>query len=105
MIHYNILQNPTEVNLDVSTLASPIGEEYDMPSQSYHLIPEYAKLRISGLSRRKIIQEKYKKVNVIPKVFGFIYLFESGAMYSIKYILTETASFSAKLLHHEERSK
>ena len=52
VVHSNGAQNPTEVNLDTEILASPSGEEHDVPSQSYCLIPEYANLRTSGLRRR-----------------------------------------------------
>ena len=86
-------------------LASPSGEENNVPSQPSRLIPEYANLRISGLRKSKIIQEKDKKGNGIPKVFGFIYLFASVAMSSTKSVLKEAVSFKANLIYHEERSK
>ena len=60
-------------------------------------------LRILGLRRSKIIQEKYKKGNGIPKVFGLISLFASVAMSSTKSVIPEITSFPAKLIHHEER--
>ena len=37
--HYNSSQNPTEINLDVETLASPSVEEHEFPSQSSCIIP------------------------------------------------------------------
>ena len=52
-----------------------------------------------------MIQKKDKKGNVIPKVFDLVYLLESVDMSANKSILPETASFSAKLIHHEERAK
>ena len=59
----------------------------------------------AGLRQNKIIQEKYKKGNDIPKVFGLIALFVSVAVSDAKYILTETAVFEANLLHHKKISK
>ena len=53
----------------------------------------------------KIIQEKYKKVDGVPKVFGLISLFASMSMSVTNYILPDTAIFSYKLFHHEERAK
>ena len=86
-------------------MASPSGEEHDMTSQSSHLIPEYANLCISVLIQRKIIQEKDNTGNVIPTVFRIIALFSSVSMSGTKSILPEIESFTAKLLHHEERAK
>ena len=37
--HSNSAQNPTEVDLDAATLASPSGEEHNVPSQSSCMIP------------------------------------------------------------------
>ena len=105
MIHSNSLQNPTEVNLDIATLYSPSGEEHDVPSQSSHLIPEYTNLLVSALSISKIVQEQYKNENGIPKVFGLISLSAYVVIFSTKSILPETASFAAKILHHEDISK
>ena len=59
--HSNSAQNPTGVNLDASTLASPSVEEHNVPSQSSRLIPEYANLWTSGLRLSKIIQYKYRR--------------------------------------------
>ena len=101
MRHSNSAQNPTDINLDASTLAAPIGEYRDVPSRSSCLIPDYMNLHISGLRRRKIIQKRYKKINGILKVFGLISLFTSVAMSVTKSILPETASLSTNLLHHE----
>ena len=105
MSHSNSVQNPTEINLDAAILASPIGEEHDIPSQSSRLIPEYVNLHVSGLRRSKIIQGKFKRGNVIPKVLGLIALFVSVVMHDTNSTLPETESFAYKLLHHEERSK
>ena len=105
VIHYNSDQNTIEVNLDAETLASPIVEEHNLPSQSSSLILEYANLHTSGLRRSKIIQDKGKTEKGIPKVFGLIALFASVTMSANKYILPETAIIVAKLLHHEERDK
>ena len=58
-----------------------------------------------GLIRSKRIQEKYKKINGIPTVFGLISLFASVAMSVANSIHPGTASFAAKMLHHEERAK
>ena len=104
MIHHNSDKKHTKVNLDAATLASPSGEEHDVPSQSSCLIPEYVNLRTSGLRRRKIIQERQKRIG-IPKIFGLTALFASVDMTVTKSILPETASFAAKLLQHEERAK
>ena len=76
-----------------------------MPSRSSRLIPEYTKLRISGLIWSKIIQERYKKRYFIPKVFYLIVIFSYVAISATKYILPKKNSFEAKLLHHEEKSK
>ena len=105
MSHSNIVQNPTEVKLYAETLSSPSGEEHDVPSRFSHLIPEYANLCISGPIISKIIQEKGKKGNVIPKVFGLIALFAFVVMSANKSILPETANFATKLIHHEEISR
>ena len=105
MRHSNSAKFYNEVNLHASIMASPCGEEHDVTSQSSRLIPEYENLRTSGLRQSKIIQCKYKKGKVIPKVFGLIDLFASVAMSCTKYILPKIASFAAKLLHNEERSK
>ena len=99
------MKNPNEVNIDAATIASQSGEENDVPSQSSRLIQEYVIIRISELRRSKRIQKIYKKRDFITKVFGPIDLFEFVAMYFTKYIILETASFSAKLIHHEEKSK
>ena len=61
IIYSNSVQNPTDVNLDAKTMASPSGEEHDLPSPSSRLIPAYANFCTSGLSRSKIIQDKYKR--------------------------------------------
>ena len=58
-------------------------------------------LRIYGLRQNKIVQEKYKKGNGTQKVFELITLFASVDMSVVNYILPETASFAAKLLHNE----
>ena len=58
-----------------------------------------------GLRKSKIIQDKYKIENVIPKGFSFIAPFTSVAMSVAKYVLPETAIFAAKLIHHKERDK
>ena len=105
MIHSNSVQNSTVINLDAAIMASPSGEENNVPSHSSLLIPEYVNLRISGLSRSKIIQEKYKKLNGIPKLFGLITLFVSIVMSVTRSIIPERAIFVAKLLQHEERAK
>ena len=105
MIHSNSVKNPTDINLDSATLDSPSGEDREVPSHSSRLIPEYPNLRISGLRRNKIIQERDSKVNGIPKVFGLIYLFTYVVMFITKSILPETESFTAKMLHYEERAK
>ena len=39
-------KNTTEINLDASIMASPCGEENNVPSQYYRIIPEYKNLRI-----------------------------------------------------------
>ena len=39
VIQSNSVQNPTEINLDASMMASPSVEEHNMPSQSSRLIP------------------------------------------------------------------
>ena len=39
--HSNIVQTHTALNLDASTLYSPIGEEHNVPLQPNRLIPEY----------------------------------------------------------------
>ena len=44
MSHSNSAQNPTEVNLDSSTLDLPSGEDHNVPYQSSRLIPEYVNL-------------------------------------------------------------
>ena len=49
VIHFNSVQDPTEVNIDSETLYSPSGEEHDVPSQSSCLLPECANIHISGL--------------------------------------------------------
>ena len=105
MSHYNSVQKSTDINLDTATLDSPSGEDHGVPSQSSRLIPEYANFRISGLRQSKIIKEKYKKGNGTPKIFGLITLFTYMAMYYVKYILSEIASFADKLILHEERAK
>ena len=105
MSHSNSVKNTTEVTLDTATMASPIGDEQNVPSHSSHLIPKYKNLRFSVLRQSKIFREKGKKGNGIPNVFGLIALFTAVAMSATKYILPETASFSVKLIHHEERAK
>ena len=45
--------------------------------------------------------EKHKRVNGIPKLFLLITLFTYVAMSATNYILLETISFAAKLIHHE----
>ena len=62
VIHSNSAQNTPEVNLDAATLASPGGEDHNVPSQSSRLIPEYENLRTSGLGQRK-----YFKINTRGK--------------------------------------
>ena len=37
--HSNSVQKPTEINQDAATLASPSGEEHNLPSQSSCQIP------------------------------------------------------------------
>ena len=101
MSHYNSVQNPTDINLDAETLVSPSGEEHDVPSHSSCIIPEYSNLHISVLSKSKIIHEKDKKLNGIPKLFGLIALLSYLDISATKSIIPETASFPSKLLHHE----
>ena len=48
-----------------------------MPSQYYHLIPEYANIGISLFSISKIIQKEDKKGYGMPKLFVIINLFVS----------------------------
>ena len=103
--YFNSDKDPTEVKLYAETLCSTIMEEHDVTSQSSHLIPEYVNLRLSGLRRRKGVQERDNNRDVKPKVFGLLALFASVAMSSTNLIITETESFTCKLLHHEEISK
>ena len=105
VIHPDSLQNPTEVNMDTATMASPSGEEHIVPSNSFQLIQEYVNLRTSGLRQSKIIQYRDKREKGIPKLCSLIFLFASVAMSATNSILPETASFAANILHHEERAK
>ena len=75
-----------------------------MPSQSSRLISEYVNIRISELRRSKIIQERYNNRDVATKCFVPIGFFASVDIYFTKFIIPETARFSAKLIHHEEKS-
>ena len=59
--HFNSGKKPSNINLDEETMASPGGEQHDVHSQFFLLIPEYLNLCISGLSKRKIIQENKRK--------------------------------------------
>ena len=54
----NSVQNPTAISLDAENMASPIGEEHNVPSQSSHLILEYVNLLVSGLRQRR---RKFRK--------------------------------------------
>ena len=103
MSHYNSAQNPTEVNLDAATLASPSGEDHTVPLQYSHLIPEYANLHTSRLRQRKIIQDKDKRKKSITKVSGLIEFFESVAMSTTKSILTDISIFSQNAPTRRER--
>ena len=85
-------------------MASPSGEGHGMTLQYSRLIPEYENLHISGLGQSTRIQDKYRKVNGIPKLFELIYLFSSVSMTYTNSILPEIASFEANMLHHEERA-
>ena len=100
MIYSNSDQNPIEINLYAAALDWPSGEERDVPSRSSRLIPEYTNLQISGLRQSKIIKEIYNKGSDIPKVCGLIYLFSYVVMSATKSIITYTASFAAKMIHH-----
>ena len=84
-------------------MTSTSREENDLYLQFSHLIPEYSNICVSGLRQSKQAQERDKKIDGEPKVFGLISLFSYVAISSTKFILTETASFTAKLKHHEER--
>ena len=87
MSHSNSVKNPTVINLDATLMDSPSEGENDVPSQPYRLTPEYVNLCKSGLSWSKIIQNKYKREKIIPKLFGLIYLFAYVAMYATKSII------------------
>ena len=52
--------------------------------------------------QRKRIQERYKWVSGIPKVFDLISIFAYVAMSATKSIIPETEVFAANLIHHEE---
>ena len=49
--------------------------------------------------------KKNNKGNGIPNLFDLIYLFTYVSMSATKYILPETESFSATLLHHKGGAK
>ena len=100
MVHSNIVQDPTEINLDAEILALQSVLDQDVSSKSSRLIPECVNLWISILRIIKIIQEILKKLNDIPKVFGLVYLFESVAMTANKSIIPEIEIFASKLIHH-----
>ena len=103
MRHFNSVKYITIVNLDAAMLASKIGEEQDMPSQS-RPIPEYGNLHTSGIIQRRKVQERNKKLGGKPKLFGLIYLFAYVSIFSSNSILPETERFAANLLHYEEKS-
>ena len=103
--HSNSAQNPTKINPDAATLDYPSGEYSNVHSQSSHLIPEYSNLRISGLRRSKIIQEREKNRYFIPNFFGFITLVTYVFISVTKSIIPETAMCVAKLIQNEEISK
>ena len=86
-MHSISAQNPTDINLYVKNLASQSGAEHNLPSQSSRLIPEYSSLCIWELRKIKIVHERDKKGNGIPKIFGLIDLFAYVAMYTTKSIL------------------
>ena len=92
MRHHNGEQNPTEVKLDSATMASPSGEDNNVPSKSSSLIPEYANIITSGLRRSKIIQEIKERIG-IPNIFGIMAVFAYVSMSAIKSTLQETAIF------------